>query len=200
MIASLTGTLREKSDNTVVLDVNGVGYEVTVPHPILKKLPGMGETVNLRIHTHVREDALQLFGFQTEEEKSIFLLVLGVSGIGPRLAVGVLAGMGPGEFVSAVQRGDVARLSSIPGIGKKTAERMALELKEKVKTVKVEVPAGSPGGDKTGRELEDAVSALVNLGYKPPQAREAVRQVLETANGGGVENLVKESLKVLSKA
>lgn len=200
MIASLTGILREKTDQAVVLDVNGVGYAVSVPLPILQKLSPIGETVHLRIYTHVREDVLQLFGFQREEEKKIFLLVLGVSGIGPRLAMGVLSGMGPAEFVSAIQRGDVARLSSVPGIGKKTAERMALELKEKVKTVTVEMAAGDFPGDTETREVEDAVSALVNLGYKPPQAREAVKQVMENANGGGVETLVKASLKVLSKA
>lgn len=201
MIASLTGILKEKSDHSVIIEVNGVGYEVLVPSSSIHKLPPVNESVFLRIFTYVREDALQLYGFQSDEERKIFLLVLGISGIGPKLAAAVLSGMGPSDFISAVRRGDAVRLASIPGIGKKTAERMALELKEKVKTFKVDVPGEPSLEEESGsREMEDAVSALVNLGYRPPRAREVVRQVMETTNGGGVEEVVKKSLKVLSKA
>lgn len=200
MIASLTGILKELSDHSVIIDVNGVGYEVSVVGSSLKNLPPVNETVHFRIFTYVREDIFQLYGFQSEDEKKIFLLVLGISGIGPKLAAAVLSGLGPAEFISAVRRGDAIRLSSVPGIGKKTAERMVLELKEKVKTFRVNATGESGSENLVAGDMEDAVSALINLGYKPPQAREAVRQVLETVNGGGVEEVVKKSLKMLSKA
>ncbi|HTN43120.1 MAG TPA: Holliday junction branch migration protein RuvA [Nitrospiria bacterium] len=205
MIASLTGILVQKTPQSVIVDVHGVGYEVVTPLTTFYRLPSENETVRFWTHTHVREDALQLYGFSSREEKNVFLLLLGVSGIGPKLAINILSGLPLAELIAAVKRGDVAQLSSIPGIGPKTAARLALELKEKMVGVEVadSTKAGPPEG-KDRQEIEDAVSALVNLGYKSPLAKDAVKKVLGTGNGGparamGIEDLIKESLKVLSR-
>ena len=208
MIASLDGTLRRKSPQSVIIDVHGVGYEVLTPSRTAEQLGEPGRAVHLWTYTHVREDALQLYGFLSEAEKTVFLLLMTVSGIGPRLALGMLSGLALPDLVSAVRTGNAARLSAVPGIGKKTADRLVLELKEKILTVAMEPSAGAgtpaEGGGDSGR-IEDVVSALVNLGYKPPMAREAVKQVLKAANGAsgregaGLEDLIKESLKVLSR-
>ncbi len=205
MIASLYGVLRQKTPHSVVVDVQGVGYEVLISLPTYSNLPAEKESVHLRIYTHVREDAIQLFGFTTAEEKSVFLLLLGVSGIGPRLAINILSGLPLAELVAAVKKGDIAKLSSIPGIGAKTAGRLALELKEKIAAVAGPglSPAG-PGEDRESQAVTDAVSALVNLGYKPPLAKEAVKKVLGSENGAApripVEELIKRSLKELSRS
>lgn len=202
MIASLSGVLKEKSPHSVVVEVNGVGYEAFIPLTTFYRLPSPDERVHLKIHTHVREDALQLYGFFSEDEKRVFLLLLGVSGVGPRLAMNMLSGLPLARFVEAIQKGDVAALSSIPGIGQKTAARLALELKEKIGAL---VRTGAVTSEEAGsREEGDAVSALVNLGYKSPLAKEAVRNCLKTMNGENrepmtVEALIRESLKILSK-
>jgi Holliday junction DNA helicase RuvA len=205
MIASLTGILKQKTPHSIIVDVHGVGYEAVVPLTTFHLLPPQNETVHLWTYTHVREDALQLFGFSTVEEKNVFLLLLGISGIGPKLAINILSGLPLAELVGAVKRGDVAKLSSIPGVGPKTAARLALELKEKIVSVSVDSGAAGPIVEKDAQRIEDAVSALVHLGYKAPMAKDAVKAVLQSRNGesGGeglpIEALIKETLKVLSR-
>ncbi|HEY5594045.1 MAG TPA: Holliday junction branch migration protein RuvA [Nitrospiria bacterium] len=205
MIASITGILKQKTPHSIIVDVHGVGYEAVVPLTTFYRLPSQNETVHLWTYTHVREDALQLFGFSTVEEKNVFLLLLGISGIGPKLAINILSGLPLAELVAAVKQGDIAKLSSIPGIGRKTAARLALELKEKILAVAVDLTASGPAEEKDAQRIEDAVSALVNLGYKSPLAKDAVKTVLKSRNGEDgregfpIEELIKESLKVLSK-
>lgn len=205
MIASLTGILKQKTPHSIIVDVHGVGYEAVVPLTTFYQLPSQNETVHLWTYTHVREDALQLFGFSTVEEKNVFLLLLGISGIGPKLAINILSGLPLAELVAAVKQGDIAKLSSIPGIGRKTAARLALELKEKILAVAVDSSAAGPIVEKDAQRIEDTVSALVHLGYKSPLAKDAVKAVLQSRNGesGGdglpIEELIKETLKVLSK-
>lgn len=205
MIASITGILKQKAPHSIIVDVHGVGYEAVVPLTTFYQLPSQNETVHLWTYTHVREDALQLFGFSTVEEKNVFLLLLGISGIGPKLAINILSGLPLAELVAAVKQGDIAKLSSIPGIGRKTAARLALELKEKILAVAVDLTAAGPAEEKDAQRIEDAVSALVNLGYKSPLAKDAVKTVLKSRNGEDgregfpIEELIKESLKVLSK-
>src|SRR5512141_153922 len=156
MIGSLRGKVLSRRPDNVLIDVNGVGYVVQVPVTTLAALPEEGRDVFLYIHTHVREDAISLFGFSSEPEKRIFITLLGVSGIGPKMAVTILSGISSDEFLEAVQREDVAALCRIPGLGKKTAGRLILELKEKLPS----------SGRATDRVFEDALSALVNFGYK----------------------------------
>jgi Holliday junction DNA helicase RuvA len=205
MIASLTGILKQKTPHSIIVDVHGVGYEAVVPLTTFYQLPSQNETVHLWTYTHVREDALQLFGFSTVEEKKVFLLLLGISGIGPKLAINILSGLPLAELVAAVKQGDIAKLSSIPGIGRKTAARLALELKEKILAVAVDSTAAGPIVEKDAQRIEDVVSALVNLGYKSPLAKDAVKAVLQSRNGESdregfpIEELIKETLKVLSK-
>ncbi len=200
MIAHLCGTLLEKTPRTVVVENHGVGYEVTVPLSTLYALPDEGE-VSLHVHTNVREDAITLFGFYTRVEKAVFLLLVSVSGIGPRLAVNVLSGIGPGELLEAMAGGDAARLQTIPGVGRKTAERIALELKDRAMALlsehgPIEEP-GKPGGVRSAAS-DDAVSALVNLGYPSRAARQAVDRARARTGGGDLEGLVREALRLLS--
>ena len=201
MIASLTGILISKAPNVAVVDVHGVGYRVFVPLSTFYLLPEEKKSVTLQTHTHVREDALHLYGFLRSEEKAVFLSLIGVSGVGPKLALAILSGLPLDEFVRAVRAGDVARLSLIPGVGKKTAERLALELKDKIAAA---VPSSGLSGAKAapgpdGPLADDAVSALVNLGYKSAEAREAVKRVAEGEADLPIESLIKAALKSLSK-
>ena len=178
MIAHLKGTILEKHPNQVILEAFGVGYDVQIPVSTYTALPKQGEAASLRIHTHVREDAIQLFGFSTSEEKLVFERLISVSGIGPKLAVTVLSGLATAELVSAIRTGDVQRLVRIPGVGKKTAERMILELKDKLAAVElagkdaavgISAPALNP--------LEqDVLSALLNLGCARPAAEQAIQK------------------------
>jgi Holliday junction DNA helicase RuvA len=201
MIASITGQLIHKSPAYVIVDVHGVGYQIFMPLSSFYRLPEIKETVTLKTYTHVREDALQLFGFFTAEEKDLFLLLITISGIGPKLAVNILSGMPVAELVSAVRQEDLARLCSIPGIGQKTAARLILELKEKITAIKTAEVETAPGENEERREmLEDAVSALVNLGYQRSMAKEVVRKISLAYEGElSVETLLKESLKRLSR-
>src|SRR5512136_2205125 len=164
MIAQLAGALAYKSPEHLIVDVHGVGYQVFVSLNSFYRLPEPGDPVRLQIHTHVREDALQLYGFLDRAEKDLFLLLLGVSGIGPRLALNILSGTPSQELEDALEAGDLVRLLAIPGVGKKTAERLVVELRDKIKLVK-----GARGAD-DGRRVTateaEAVSALVNLGYR----------------------------------
>jgi len=198
MIALLTGRIAYKSPDHVILDVNGVGYRVLIPFSTYYDLPEEG-LASLHIHTSVREDAIQLYGFRTRLEKSFFQLLISVSGIGPKLAKDILSNIQPATLAHALNHGDIHKLSAIPGIGKKTAERLILELKDKVG--KLEIPDSSqtesreiPDGD----VIDDVVSALLNLGYKEPQVRKALGG-LDAAGGAGVEELLKQALKILMK-
>jgi len=202
VIAQLTGMLIHKSPEYLVVDVHGVGYQVFVPLSSFYRLPDIKETVTLEIHTYVRENILQLYGFLSYDEKSLFLLFLGVSGIGPKLALNILAGLEPSELIAALQAGEVTRLVRIPGVGPKTAGRLILELKEKLLpfTKNLSVTPGQPAD--TVRE--DALSALVNLGYSPVEAKRVVDRAVEAVNGEklplSVEVLIKISLRLLVKA
>lgn len=202
MIARISGTLIEKSVSHVIVDTHGIGYHIFVPLTTFYELPETGETVSLHTYTHVREDAIHLFGFYSAEEKDVFELMISVTGIGPKLAINILSGIAARDLIEAIAHGNVSRLVSIPGVGRKTAERMVLELKDKLAKLLV---------DKTGyritsliREMdllqEDAMSALINLGYKS----NAVRDVLEKVIQSSVEEkltldiLLKKALKQLS--
>lgn len=197
MIAQLKGILSRKSAEHVIVDVSGVGFEVHVPFSTYYQLGDVGESVLLQIHTHVREDALALFGFQDSKEKQLFLRLIQISGIGPRLAVAILSGLPVDELLDAVARADIARLSSIPGVGKKTAQRISLELKDKIDALVSE--QGVEGVLTAGSTLQrDAVSALVNLGYPKNKAESAVSSVVRTEDAGPVEDLIRKALRKLS--
>ncbi len=198
MIALLAGKLRRKAIDHLIIDVSGVGYQVQTSLQTYYKLPDIGEEVTLHIHTHVREDALSLFGFLEEEEKSLFLMLIGVSGIGPRLALGILSSLSVAEIAAAIQTSDDSKLCTIPGIGKKTAARLLLELKDKTKLLPVAV--APPDREAVAMDhREDALSALVNLGYKKQQAEEALKKVLHAQAGLTIEALIREALAVLMR-
>ena len=162
MIGSLRGKIASRRPDNVVIDVNGVGYLVNVPLHILSNLPGEGHEVSLQIYTHVREDSIQLFGFTSEDQKKVFTTLLGISGIGPKMAMNILSGISHDDFLKAIEKEDVDMLCRVPGLGKKTAHRLILELREKL-------PSSTGISD---RVFEDALSALVNLGYKKNVAQE----------------------------
>jgi len=194
VIAFLRGTILEKHPNRIVVDVNGVGYEVFVPLSTFYGLGDPGSNTAVRIHTHVREDALQLFGFATPLELALFDRLVAVSGIGPKLALAVLSGIAPADLVGAIGGGDIARLVSIPGIGRKTAERIVLELRDKVSALEGSATGGAPGdGTRT-----DLLSALVNLGYHRPAAEKAVDAAL-AATGGAFEASLRRALESLTR-
>lgn len=203
MIAYLSGKLLEKQANSVVLDVQGVGYEVWIPLSTFYELGETGETVELRIYTHVREDTLQLFGFKTLRERELFLHLISVSGIGPRSAITALSGMSADEIISAIRSNNLARLNSIPGIGRKTAERLVVELRDKIaklaglasEEVKAEGVSASAGDG----IYDDAVSALINLGYQKASAEKALKQAIEEGTEISVQKLLRRSLQLLAK-
>jgi Holliday junction DNA helicase RuvA len=199
MIASLTGRLQRKAADAVIIDVAGVGYRVSVPLSTLGMLPEPGEPVSLHIHTHLREDTLNLYGFATELEKELFLVLTSVSGIGPKLALSVLSGLSAADLAAAIVKGEDARLSVVPGIGKKTAARICLELKDKIRQIVPDShPEARPASAAAG-PADDAVSALVNLGYKRPQAEEAVKKAVQHRPGIRLEELVRDALGELAK-
>jgi Holliday junction DNA helicase RuvA len=191
MIAQLAGALAQKSPEHLVVDVQGVGYQVFVSLNSFYRLPEPGAQVRLFIHTHVREDALQLYGFIDREEKELFLLLTSVTGIGPRLALNILSGTPSHELLDALDAGDLVRLVAIPGVGKKTAERLVLELRDKIKLVRVARAEGAAPA--TGLEAE-AVSALVNLGYRRNEAERAVK-VAVAGGAGDIEAVIRSALK-----
>ncbi len=195
MIAELTGRIVKKTFNHMVLDVGGVGYLVTIPLSTFTALPDDDRIVRLYVHTHVREDTLSLFGFLTEEEREIFVDLISVSGIGPKLATTILSGASAGEVRSYIVAGNIAGFIGVPGVGKKTAERIVLELREKL--AKRGPAAGEVREDEAGGPA-DVVEALVNLGYARAQAHDAVR---EAAKNGATElgEILKGALKALSK-
>jgi Holliday junction DNA helicase RuvA len=199
MIALLTGLIAHKSPDHIILDVQGVGYRVHIPFSTYYELPEEGGTATLHIHTSVREDAILLYGFRTRLEKSFFQLLLGVSGVGPKLARDILSNIQPGPLAQALAQGDLNKLSTIPGIGKKTAERLVLELKDKVGKLDLSsLPASDPRGIPTDDVTEDVISALLNLGYKEPQVRKALAG-LDSSGDISVEGLLKQALKTLMK-
>lgn len=198
MIAHISGKLIAKHPNQAIVEAGGIGYDITITVPTFAALPALGVTVALHIHTHVREDALALFGFLQMEEKKLFERLLQVSGIGPKLAITILSGMAAGDMVGAIRGGDLARLTRIPGIGKKTAERMVLELRDKLAAF----------GEAEARPVasaveEDVLSALVNLGYQRPAAERALAAATHAATDGGgpaaFDVLFREALSALAK-
>jgi Holliday junction DNA helicase RuvA len=196
VIASLKGTLAERSLTDAVVDVHGVGYRVYLSVIALAQLPQAGQPVSLRIRTVVREDAFDLFGFLTKEEEELFLLLTSVSHVGPKVALTVMSGLDAAALAQAIAKGDVARLTKIHGVGKKTAERLVLELKDKVK--ELAPAAGGASSSRVAGAQGDLVSALVNLGYKDAQAEAAVRAASERAGAeASFEVLLREALKTL---
>jgi Holliday junction DNA helicase RuvA len=197
MIAHLKGQLAFKSPEYTIVDVNGVGYQVFTPLSTYYALPGLGQMVSLRVHTRVREDELKLFGFLTEEEQTIFQKLITINKVGPRLALGILSGMSPADLLSAVMNNDSARLSAIPGVGKKTAERLTLELKDKLADLAVGMEH-QPESAPTQGFYNDALSALLNLGYRKPEAEKALKTIYnQNGKDAGLEELIKESLNIL---
>lgn len=192
MIARLSGVLEEKTPDQLVVNVNGVGYQVLVSLQTFYRLPALQERVNLHVHTHLREDALQLYGFLEEKEKAGFLLLKGVTGIGPRLALNILSGIPVNELESALRTSDVTRLVAIPGVGKKTAERLVVELREKVGAT--DNGQGIPSAQVS--VATEAISALVNLGYRQVEAEKAVRVALQRG-GATIAEVIRESLRSL---
>ena len=202
MIAHLRGAILEKHPNRIVLDVQGVGYDVFVPLSTFYGLGDPGTAVALRIHTHVREDALTLYGFATLLEQDLFERLIGVSGIGPKLALAVLSGIEPMDLMRAIERGDVARLTAIPGVGKKTSERIVLELKDRLPRVQAAAVAAGGAASDASALRDDVLSALVNLGYHRPLAEKAVDAAIKTSgstSGAAFEHTLKQALRELAK-
>ena len=199
MIAFLRGTILQKQPNLLVVDVHGVGYQVHVPLSTYYEIGDAGVEVALNIHTHVRDDALQLYGFLTSLEQQLFERLIGISGIGPKLAVAILSGIEPRELVIAVQRANVARLTGVPGIGRKTAERIVLELKDRLTHLAlpdVDHAATVASGD---RLRDDLLSALQNLGYHRPPAEKAVESALSATSTPTFEQALKAALRELMR-
>jgi len=194
MIARLHGVLHEKTPEQLIVDVGGVGYQVLVSLQTFYRLPGVGEQVSLLIHTHTREDTLRLYGFLEEKEKSYFLLLRSVSGIGPKLALNILSGIPVDELEAALHARDVTRLVAAPGVGKKTAERMVVELQEKVGAL--EEPNGASPGTPDPLSTQ-AVSALVNLGYRQAQVEKTVREIVRNGETA-ISDVIRASLRRLS--
>ncbi len=201
MIAFLTGRLAFKAPSHLTLDVQGVGYEVHIPLSTYYALPSLDEGTALHIHTHLREDAIQLFGFLSQSEKQSFLLLTGVSGIGPKLALSVLSSLSVTDLIHAIQTDDVEKLATVPGIGKKSAGRIALELKDKVGKIHGALPrTNATDAPEHDGPYEDALSALVNLGYRAQDAKEALKRVTEDSTGSlALKELIRKGLKELAK-
>ncbi len=197
MIAQLRGSVVRKGPGEVVLEVGGVGYLVAIPLSTFYRLGEVGSQASLLTYTHVREDTLALFGFLSGEEQQLFELLIGVAGVGPKLALNILSGIEAPELVQALREADLPRLTRIPGVGKKTAERLVVELKDKAQRLEVgavAAPSAGPGG----ALKDDLVSALVHLGYSRPEAERGVERALKDDGGGRFEDLLRRSLRVLS--
>jgi Holliday junction DNA helicase RuvA len=198
VIGRLAGRIVRRQPSEVLVDVGGVGYRVAIPLSTFYTLPPDGETVGLEIHTIVREDAILLFGFATLAEKRIFEALISVSGVGPKIGLAVLAGLSPDEIVAAVSSQDAPRLKAVPGVGRKLAERIVLELKDKVETIAA--ASGAPVPSRMGGGADEAESALVNLGYPATQAREAIESVRRSSpTGMPIEQLLREALRTLAR-
>ncbi|MBV9216874.1 MAG: Holliday junction branch migration protein RuvA [Acidobacteria bacterium] len=203
MIAHLTGKLLEKQANTVIVNVNGVGYEVSIPLSTFYELGEAGSEVSLRIYTHVREDAIQLFGFKSARERDLFLRLISVQGIGPKLAITILSGMSADDMILAIRTDDLPRLTSIPGVGRKTAERLAIELRDKIG--ELSIGGSSERASLDGPSIpadavfEDALSALINLGYQRAAAEKALKSASQEGTEITVQKLLRRSLQLLAK-
>jgi Holliday junction DNA helicase RuvA len=205
MIAHLSGTLLSKQATSVIVDVGGVGYEVTIPVSTFYDLEDVGGTVQLRVYTHVREDALQLYGFKTARERELFLKIISVSGIGPKLGITLLSGMSADELIASIRTNNLARLTLIPGVGRKTAERLTMELREKIaelSSAQLEEELGAK--PETAEPSEDtvrgdALSALLNLGYQRTAAEKAIDAGLNEGGDITVESILRRSLKKLAR-
>ena len=196
MIAFLRGTLLQKALQRLVVDVGGVGYDVQVPLSTMYAVGDPGSAIALHIHTHVREDAIQLFGFAAPLEMALFERLIGISGIGPKVALAVLSGIEPAEFVRAITHSDLGRLTRIPGVGKKTAERMVIELRDRLpKGVDAGAPPAADGDD----VRSDVLSALANLGYQHAAAERAIDRVLTRSADRGFEPVLREVLRELAR-
>jgi len=196
MIAYLRGELLNKRPNQAIIETAGVGYDVTISVPTFTELPEVGSEVALHIHTHVREDVIALYGFLRSSEKLLFEKLITVSGIGPTLAIKILSGMAAADMVGAIRGNDLARLTRIPGIGKKTAERMVLELRDKLPEAGA---TAAPVASAMSATEEDVLSALVNLGYQRPAAEKALAEATKTGKGGSFDAMFREALAALSK-
>jgi len=202
MIAHLRGSILEKHPNRIVIDVNGVGYDVFVPLSTFYGLGEPGAAIALRIHTHVREDALLLYGFATLLEQELFERLIGVSGIGAKVALAVLSGIEPQDLIRAIEHGDLARLTAIPGVGKKTSERIVLELKDRLPRAPATVAAAGAAAPAASALRDDVVSALVNLGYHRPLAEKAAEAAIKTigsSSDAGFERLLRQALREVAK-
>ncbi len=206
MIAHLSGTLLSKEPNSVILDVGGVGYEVTIPISTFYDLEEPGSPVKLRIYTHVREEALQLYGFKTSRERELFMRLISVSGIGPKLGIILLSGMSADEMIASIRTNNLARLTLIPGVGRKTAERLVMELRDKVASLSSAELEEELGAAATGAPLatedsmrSDVLSALLNLGYQRSSAEKAVTSALDEGGDISVESILRRSLRKLAK-
>jgi Holliday junction DNA helicase RuvA len=196
MIAHLRGKLLAKHPNQAIVETAGVGYDVTISVPTFSDLPAIGSEVALHVHTHVREDVIALYGFLRPSEKVLFEKLITVSGIGPKLAITILSGMPADEMVGAIRGNDVARLTRIPGIGKKTAERMVLELRDKLPPA---LPTTLTAAPTMSATEEDVVSALVNLGYQRAAAEKALEISVKNGKGGSFDAMFRSALGTLSK-
>ena len=205
MIAHLSGTLLAKHATSVIVDVGGVGYEVTIPVTTFYDLGETNAPVRLQIYTHVREEALQLFGFRTLRERELFTLLISVSGIGPKSAVAMLSGMSADEIVTAIRQSNYARITSIPGVGRKTAERLVIELRDKMAALsspalEEQIAAGGPTAAQSEDALrEDTLAALLQLGFPKPAAEKAITSAMQEGGDLSVEMLLRRSLRQLSK-
>jgi Holliday junction DNA helicase RuvA len=206
MIAHLSGTLLAKHATSVVIEVGGVGYEVTIPVTTFYDLEDAGAQVRLNIYTHVREDALQLYGFRTLRERELFQMLISVSGIGPKSAIAMLSGMNADEIITAIRTNNLARLTSIPGLGKKTAERLCIELRDKMTglsspALEEQLAARTTGSAAQSDDSvrDDALSALVNLGYQRAAAEKAVTHATQEGGDLSVELILRRALRTLSK-
>jgi Holliday junction DNA helicase RuvA len=200
MIAHLSGKLLSKQPNQVIVDVNGVGYEVHVPLSTFYELGEIGNPVQLRIYTHVREDTIALFGFKSSNEKLMFEQVTSISGIGPKLGITILSGMPVDELVTAIRQSNLARLTSIPGIGKKTAERLVVELRDKLSKLGMGSTGEQIAAQSVAQPQEDVISALVNLGYAKPAAEKAVQAAVSNCRTeAAFEELLRTALRQLSR-
>jgi Holliday junction DNA helicase RuvA len=205
MIAHLSGTLLAKQANTLILDVGGVGYEVTIPLSTFYELEDAGATIALRIYTYVREDALQLFGFKTARERELFLRLISVSGIGPKLGITMLSGMSADEIIVSIRTNNLARLTSIPGVGRKTAERLVLDLRDKIAALSspaLEEEFGAKVGASPSTAdaiRDDALSALLNLEYPKAAAEKAITAAAQEGGDISVEIILRRALRLLAK-
>jgi len=201
MIALISGTIAYKGISQIIVDVRGVGYRVFIPLTTFYELPETGQTISLHIHTNVKEDAIHLYGFHTLQERDLFQLMISVSGIGPKVAMNILSGIAAPELLRAISGGNVSKLVNVPGVGKKIAERLVLELKEKVlkKMAIEEAPEDQTQHLADDLMQEDVLSALMNLGYRNNVARDALNKVLRTSEAKlSMDKILKETLKILA--